>query len=91
MTSKHSPLSQLKNQADKIAALLKAAERGDKTNANVKKLADARDKESVKVGIVMDDKVITLEMPWKVIEGVTELELAEYILDKMRETRTQVQ
>lgn len=85
MTTKHSPLSALKAQADKIAATLKAAERGEKIDVRfAEKIAAARDKESFKVGIVMDDQVIIIEMPWATIRSTSEVGLAEYILKQMR-------
>lgn len=34
----------------------------------------------------MDDKVITLDMPWSLIAETTQQALSEYVLDKMRET-----
>lgn len=88
MTTKNSPLSALKAQADKIAATLKAAERGDKIDVRfAEKIDAARDKESFKIGIVMDDKAITIDMPWATIRGTSEVGLSEYILKQMRETR----
>jgi hypothetical protein len=88
MTTKHSPLSALKAQADKIAATLKAAERGEKTDIRfAEKVAAARNKESFKVGIVMDDKIITIEMPWATIRATSEAGLSEYIVKQMRELR----
>jgi hypothetical protein len=88
MTTKHSPLSALKAQADKIAATLKAAERGDKIDARfAEKIAEARSKESFKVGIVMDDKIITIDMPWFTIRNSSEAGLSEYIVRQMREAR----
>jgi hypothetical protein len=88
MTTARSPLSQLKAQADKIAATLKAAERGEKIDVRfAEKIEAARSKESFKFGIVMDDKVITIEMPWATIRGTNEVGLAQYILDQMRESR----
>lgn len=86
MTTKHSPIRQLRAQADKIAAILKAAERGEKINAQfAAKIEDARKKETFKAGIVMDDKVLTLEMPWTLIRETTEAALAEYIVRQMQE------
>lgn len=86
MTTKHSPIGALKAQADKIASTLKAAERGDKIDVRfAAKIEAARAKESFKVGVVMDDKIITLEMPWTTIQTTTEAGLAEYILRQMRE------
>lgn len=91
MTTKHSPIAALQAQADKIAATLKAAERGDKIDARfAQQLAAARAKDSFKVGVVMDDKVITIEMPWATIRGTTEAGLAEFILGQMRETRSTI-
>jgi hypothetical protein len=88
MTTKHSPLSALKAQAAKIAATLKAAERGEKIDARfAEKIAAARDKETFKIGIVMDDKVLSIEMPWSLIRDTSEVGIAEYILKQMRETR----
>lgn len=86
MTTKHSPLRVLKAQADKIAQTLKAAERGEKIDVHfAEKIEAAREKESFKAGIVMDDKIIIIEMPWTTIRGTSEAGLAEYILDQMRE------
>ena len=91
MTTSRSPLSQLKAQADKIAATLKAAERGEKIDVRfAEKIEAARTKESFKVGIVMDDKIITIEMPWATIRGTNETGIAEYILNQMREARNAV-
>lgn len=86
MTTKHSPLSALQAQADKIAATLKAAERGDKIDARfAEKIEAARTRETFTVGIIMDDKVIRLEMPWTMIRGTDEAGLAEFIVRQMRE------
>jgi hypothetical protein len=86
MTTARSPLSQLKAQADKIAATLKAAERGEKIDVRfAEKIAAARDKESFTVGVVMDDKTIKIEMPWATIRETSEVGLADWILDQMRE------
>ena len=87
MTTKHSPLRILKAQAEKIAAMLKAAERGEKIDVRfAEKIAAARDKNSFKIGIVMDDKIITIGMPWETIRGTSEIGLAEYIIKQMRES-----
>lgn len=88
MTARHSPLRLLKAQADKIAATLKAAERGDPIDAAfAEKIAAARAKDSFRVGIVMDDKVITLDLPWETVRSTSERGLAEYILRQMQEAR----
>lgn len=86
MTTKHSPLSAIKAQADKIAAALKAAERGEKIDVRfAEKIEAARGKESLKIGIVMDDKLITLDLPWQTIRSTGEVALSEYIVRLMRE------
>lgn len=88
MTTKDSPLRALKAQADKIAQTIKAAERGEKIDVRfADKITAARNNGSFKVGIVMDDKVITIEMPWVTIRNTSEVGLAEYILKQMREAR----
>ena len=88
MTTSHSPLSHLKAQADKIAAMLKAAERGEKIDVRfAAKIAEARAKDSFKVGIVMDDKIVTIAMPWTTIRATSEAGLSEYIVDRMRGAR----
>ena len=91
MTTKHSPLSALKARADKIAATIKAAGRGEKIDVRfAEKIEAARGKESFKVGIVMDDKIITIEMPWATIRATSEAGLSEYIVRQMREARDAV-
>lgn len=89
MTTKDSPVAALTGQARKIAATLKAAERGQKIDPRFDKgfAAARRTRESFKVGIVMDDKIITIEMPWAAIQGTTESWLATYIVGLMREAR----
>jgi hypothetical protein len=88
MTTKHSPLIELKAQANRIAATLKAAERGDRIDVRfAQKIAEARAKESFNVAVVMDDKVITIDMPWATIRSTPEAGLAEWILDQMRQAR----
>lgn len=88
MTTSQSPLSALKTQADKIAALIKAAERGEKIDVRfAEKIDAARAKESVKFGVVMDDKIITIDMPWETIRSTSEVGLAEFILKQMKNSR----
>ena len=88
MTTKHSPLSTLKAQADKIAETLKRAERGEKIDVQfAEKIDAARGKDIFKVGIVMDDKVIMIDMPWATIRSASEAGLSECIVRQMREAR----
>lgn len=88
MTTRHSPLRVLKAQADLISAMIKAAERGEKIEAKfAERIEAARAKDSLKVGIVMDDKVISIEMPWATIRSTSTSGISEYIMDRMREIR----
>lgn len=88
MSTSHSPIRVLRAQADKIAATLKAAERGDKIDVRfADKIDAARAKGTFKVGVVMDDKVITIDMPWELIRTTTEAGIAEYILGQMKGAR----
>lgn len=85
MSTKHSPLRQLKAEADKIAAHLKAAERGDVT------LKDgARAKPAVTVGVVMDDKVLKIALAWETIRATSEAGLSAWIVKQMRDERERV-
>lgn len=86
MTTKNSPVSALKAQASAIAAMLKAAERGDKLPVRyAESIAAARARGSFKVAIAMDDKIITVELPWATIQETSEAALVEYIVGLMRE------
>ncbi|TXH45615.1 MAG: hypothetical protein E6Q97_31185 [Desulfurellales bacterium] len=85
MTTKNSPLRQLKAQADAIAASIKAVERGD-----LPAKPGSEDKPSLKFGVVMDDKVITIEIGRAAIKASSEAGLSEYILRLMREQRDAV-
>ena len=76
MSTSSSPLSKLKAESDRIAKLMKQGVRGE--------LPNFPKEGPVKVGIVMDDKVITIEMPWQQIHDTNEPALAEMILREMR-------
>lgn len=91
MTTAQSPLRVLRAQADKIAAKIKAAERGQSIAPDpTGKLKSARARETVTFGVVMDDKVLKIEMSWVTIRETSEAGIAEYILDQMREARDAV-
>lgn len=88
MTTARSPLRILEAQADKIAQALKAADRGEQIAADLGgKIAAARARESVTFAVVMDDKVLKIEMTWATIRETSEVGIAEYILKHMREAR----
>lgn len=87
MTTAKSPLRTLEAQAKKIASIMKAAERGEKIDVRfAHKLAEARDKPSVKIGIFMDDKIVTIELPWTTIREENEAGLSDFIVDQMRKS-----
>lgn len=75
MTTSNSPIRVLKAQADNIARIVKAAV----------EISAARNRDSVKFGIVMDDKVIKVDMPWATIREMSEVGISEYILKYMRD------
>ena len=73
---------------DKDQAIIAARERLDQAKreaaAAIPVDRSARDKESFKFGVVMDDKVVTVDMPWATLRETSEVGLAEYILKQMR-------
>jgi hypothetical protein len=88
MTTAKSPLRVLKAQADKIAATLKAAARGDKIDVQfAEKIEAARGKPSIIFGIAMDDKLLKIQIPWTRVQETSEVALSEWILDQMRDAR----
>jgi hypothetical protein len=92
MTTAHSPLRVLKAQADHVAKMLKAAERGEKIDVRfAERIEAARKTDSFTAGIIMDDKIIKITMPWTLIRETSEVGLAEWILKQMREQRDTVQ
>lgn len=92
MSTSQSPLRQLQAEADRIAAMLKRFERRDFTGIDdpAHKLARAVAAGRLKVGIVMDDKVVTLEIPLPTIAEHSEASLAAYVLRLMKGTRERV-
>jgi len=88
MTDKNSSLSALKFQADNIARIIKATERGEIPDIKfAEKLKVARKEPTVKIGVVMDDKTLIIEVSWTIIHDYGEVALAAFILREMRETR----
>jgi hypothetical protein len=82
MSTSKSPLSKLKKEASAIAVKLKAMERGEEPE-----MVAAREKPFVKFGLVMDDKVLMIELPWSMIELHGEVSLAEFLVKHMRGQR----
>lgn len=90
MTTSLSPLSAIKKQSDAIAKTLKQAERGEHVASDpTGKIAASIAAGLFQVGIVMDDKVITIDMPWATIREYSEVALSEYILKLMKGARDQ--
>lgn len=91
MTTAHSPLRVLRAQADRCAAALKAAERGETIAADpAGKIAAARARDSITFAVVMDDKVLKITLAWATVRATSQAGLSDYILDRMRETRRTV-
>jgi hypothetical protein len=84
MTTSSSSLRVLTAQSNKIAATLKAAERGE-GNADV--MVKARATGKAVIAIVMDDKLVTLTIPLATIKNSSEVALAAYVLKHMKEQR----
>lgn len=88
MTTARSPLRKLKAQADQMAELLKKAERGEAPAIPfASKILEARSRPSIKFAVLMDDKALSIEMPWKTIAETSQAGISEYILKQMREAR----
>lgn len=88
MTTSHSPLRVLKEQADKIAAMVKAIDRGEPVAGDPQgKVAASRAKGVFTFGVVMDDKFLKIEMTWATIRATSEVALSEWILKQMRDSR----
>lgn len=88
MTTSQSPLRVLKAQADKIAATVKAIDRGEKVAGDpLGKIEASKARGIFTFAVVMDDKIVKLEMAWATISASSEVGLAEYILKLMRGAR----
>lgn len=86
MTTRNSPLWRLRQQADNMAKMLKAAERGEKVaNDPAGKIAAALKRGEITFGIAMDDKIIKVTMPFATIRDTDEAGISEWILAQMRE------
>jgi hypothetical protein len=82
MTTSRSPHHRLKAQADGIARSMKAAQRGEVSDPRL--LEALRSKPTLKTGVVMDDKIIRIELSWDMIRDIGETELSEMILEQMQ-------
>ena len=87
MTTSSSPIAKLKNQADNMARMLKAAERGETVaNDPAGKIAAARARDTITFAVLMDDKVIKINMAWATIRDTSEPGISAYIVEYMRGT-----
>lgn len=92
MTTSKSPIRKIKAQADNMARILKAIERGERVADDpTGKIAAALARGLVKFGIVMDDKIITVEMPTSTIHETSEAGISEYIVNYMRGAQPSIQ
>lgn len=82
MTTAHSPPAALRDQADKIAKTLKAIERGDVVPDPNK--PDPKRIATVTFGVMMDDKIIKIEMAWATIREMDERFLSDFIMRQMQ-------
>lgn len=88
MTTKDSPIGVLREQAEKVARVLKAAERGSISKSDpAHKLVDALSKGQATLVVAMDDKFIKITVSREVVSASTEAEITEYILAQMREEK----
>ena len=88
MTTSNSPLRVLKTQADNIARIVKAIERGEEVVEHKGgKIAGSCATGATKFGVAIDDKVITVEMTWAKIAASSEAEISAMILREMRGSR----
>lgn len=85
MSTSNSPVAVIRQQAEKMADMLRAAERGEPVPPPIEQtIREARGRPSITIGIVMDDKVVRIEIPWEKIKNTGRHALTEYIVRLMR-------
>lgn len=82
MTTKYSPVARLREQASAIVARLKAAERREIADPGVEM---ARNKQTLKFALAMDDKTLVIEIDWTRIHDTPDEALVEWLVAKMQE------
>lgn len=88
MTTARSPLSVLKAQAGKMARMLKATERGESVTEDVGgKIAASLAAGTIRFAVMMDDKLLSIDMTLATVRATSEVALADYILKLMRGSR----
>lgn len=92
MTTSRSPIEDLRRQAETTAKILKLASTGARMpNDRGGRIAAAQASDRITFAVVMDDKVLQVEMLWSVIRASDEAAIAELILDAMRGEHRTVQ
>jgi len=85
MSTSQSPRRKLKAEASKMARILKDVAAGKSVVEDVGgKLAASLARGTAKVAIMMDDKIIAIEMEWDAVRATGQIALAEVIFKKMR-------
>lgn len=88
MSTGNSPLSKLKREADEIAKSLKMVERGEFLPSDpLGRIAASKKTGVFRLGMVMDDKTIFVDITWKQIKETSEVALATWILKQTKNVR----
>lgn len=90
MSTGNSPLSKLKREAENMARILKMADRGERIAKDpLGKIAASKASGVFAIGLMIDDKVVRVDIPWRTIHSFSEVALAEWILKLMRNKQTE--
>jgi len=88
MTTTKSPSQALRAQAHKIAETLKHAAAGEKiANDPAGRIEASKARGFIDFAIVMDDKILKIEIPWQTINELALPLLCDFIFDQMSETK----
>lgn len=74
----------LRIQAEEIASILKKTENGEV-------FSESRKHPSITFAVVLNDKILKIEMTWKIIRETSQTGIAEFILNHMNESQETVQ
>jgi len=88
VTTAKSPTHELRAQAHKIADVLKRAAGGEKiANDPLGKIEASKARGFIDFAIVMDDKILKIEIPWQTINELALPLLCDFIFDQMSEAK----
>jgi hypothetical protein len=88
VTTAKSPPSELRAQAHKIADSLKRAAAGEKiANDPQGRIEASKARGYIDFAIVMDDKILKIEVPWQTIRDLALPLLCDFIFDQMSEAK----